>query len=295
MNLRFTLAALALLTAAAGLQGCEPQAASASMPASQSAVLARGTVDADGGLLIVAASRSGRIASVSTSLGQEVEQGAVLAQLADGPERAEVDIARAELQRAHADLAAARSKRVLLRDQVERVREAVRLGAESGRELDDLDLQLASDEAAVPVAEAAVESAEARLRGATLNADAGLVRSPAAGRIVQVNAHIGALAASSDTVPLFLLRPRGSLVVRASLAVRDAERVRAGMKVKVEDTSATGHSWTGRVREIGELARKPDSTQAADDFASERVVDCVIELDASPLRVGEVVLVRFGS
>lgn len=294
MTLRMTwlIAAAAL---SMGLQGCGPPTANASVPVEENAVLARGTVDVEGGLLAAAALRNGRIVSVEASLGQEVSKGAVLAQLADGPERAEVDIARAEIQRARATLASARSKRSLLQDQIRRVREAVTLGAESGRVLDELELQLASEDVAIPAAEAAEKEAEARLSASVMAADAGVIRSPAGGRVVQVNAHVGALATSTDTTPLFLLRPHGPLIVRVSLAARDVPRVRPGMKVSVQETGSTRGDFTGRVREVGELARKPDSALPADDFASERVVDCIVELDVSPLRIGDLVLVRFGA
>jgi multidrug efflux pump subunit AcrA (membrane-fusion protein) len=290
--------ALLLLLVMLVLQGCSPdpaEASSTAMPA-RPVVLARGVVDVEGGLLSVRAKRAGQLVEIAGTLGQEVTRGTPLATLSGDSEHTDVDVARAELQRARAELASARSRQALLREQLSRVREAVALGAESGRVLDELQIQVDAQDGAVPVAAAAVAAAEAHLRASVATADSRFVRAPADGRIVQVNARGGDVVGTSDPAPLFLLRPHGGLIVRASVPARDTSRVQVGSAVSIEAADDESLRYTGRVRSLGEIARKPDPTSAADDFSSDRVVDCLIELDAdasAPLRIGSVVVVRF--
>ena len=275
------------------LQGCGADSARASIPPAPATLLARGTVDVEGGLLPVLPTRDGHISAVLAVRGQTVEPGTLIARLADGPEQADVDIAQAELQRARAELAAGESRLSLLAERFSRVKEAESAGAESGSALDDLRLQMETQRSGIPVAKAAVSGAEARLRSAVLLADGNAVRAPAAGRIVQVSTSVGSLVSARDATPLFLIRPIAALIVRATVPARDAERLKMGMSVSVEPVDPGGKTYPGRVREVAELARKPDPALAADDFTSDRAVDCVVEVGDAPLRIGSLVVLRF--
>lgn len=247
-----------------------------------------------GGLIPVMARRNGYISAVAGTLGETVAQGDVLATLAAGTEQAEADIARADEQRARAELRAQQQKLALLEDQFAREREAERAGAESGRVLDDLRLQLQSQRAEIPVAAAALAGATARARAALQAVEAGTVRAPVAGRIVQLNTHIGAPVSGTEPAALFLLRPHTALIVRATVAARDADRIAPGMPVSIAPADAGARTYLGRVREVGELVRRPDPALATDELASDRAVDCIIDAGDAPLRLGSLVIVRFG-
>lgn len=274
------------------LPGCTARSDDSAV-ASTHVIVARGVVDVDGGLVPVLARRDGHVAAMRATLGGNVEPGSVLAQLNDETERSQVDVARADLQHARAELAAASSKLPLLQDQFGRLREAEAAGAESGRSVDDVRLQLDMQRAEVPIAEATVTGAQARLDLALRALADTEIRAPAGGRVVQVSTRVGALVSANDATPLFLIRPATQLIVRATLAASDADRIAPGTRVAIEPADHEGKVYTARVREVGELARKPDPTLAEDDFASERAVDCVIELGDVPLRIGSVVLARF--
>jgi len=291
----WSFACITLVSACAWLQGCTARSEDAADNDAPDVVLARGVVDVDGGLLPVLAQRDGHVTAVNAVLGNHVEAGTVLAQLNDGSEQSQVDVARGELQHARAELAAATARLPLLQDQFDRVREAEAAGAESGRSLDELRLQFETQRAEIPIAEAAVATAGARLRGAVRLWQNTAIRAPAAGRIVQVSARIGMLVSANDTQPLFLIRPQAPLIVRATVSAGDADRITPGAPVSIEPADYKSRAYAGRVREIGELVRKPDSTQAADDFASDRAVDCVIDIGEAPLRIGSPVLARFAA
>src|SRR5262249_35764426 len=157
------------------------------------------------------------------AIGDNVEPDSVLAETNDATERAQVDVARADLQHARAELAAASSKLPLLQDQLGRLHEAEAAGAERGRLGDDVRLELDTQRAEVPIAEATVAGAQARLDVALRALADTAIRAPAAGRIVQVSTHVGMLVSANDATPLFLIRPAAPLIVRATLAARDAD------------------------------------------------------------------------
>ncbi len=285
--------ALAILVAACTLQGCSHGDAGPLQTGAPRAVIARGVVDVEGGLVSVRARRAGQLTEIIATVGQDVPRGAVLATLNADTEQAEADVARADLQRARAELASVRLRRAALREQMSRVHEAVELGAESGRVRDELQFQLDAQASALLVSEASVAAAEARVRAAQAIADSTTVRAPIDGRVVQVNAHAGDVAGSLDAA-MFLLRPKTALIVRASIPVRDAARVHVGSTASIAEADDDGTVYVGHVRSLGELARKPDPTLAADEFTSDRVVDCIVALESTAgLRLGSLVLVRF--
>jgi multidrug efflux pump subunit AcrA (membrane-fusion protein) len=288
------LSALAVLVAGWALQGCTPSDAEPIEASTPRTAIARGVVDVEGGLVSVRPTHAGLVTDIVATAGQDVLRGAVLARLNGDTEQAEADAARAELQRARAELSSARQREAALQEQMARVREAVQLGAESARVRDELQAQLDAQTSALPVSEASVAAAEARLRAANMIADSATVRAPIDGRVVQVNAHTGDAAGSGDAAAMFLLRPKTALIVRASIPARDATRIHVDSTVSISAIDSDDPALVGRVRSLGELARKPDPTLATDEFSSERVVDCIVALEGTAnLRLGSLVLVRF--
>lgn len=284
----------ALLLSALALQGCAPDDAQATSTSRTPSLLARGIVDVQGGLVSVRSRRTGQLAEITAAAGQEVTRGTVLATLQSETQTAEADAARAEVQRARAELASERLKVAALSEALGRVREAVKLGAESEHVRDELQAQLDAQTSALPVAEASIAAAEARLRAAQFVADSSAVRAPIDGRVVQLNARVGDLVNATDGPALFLVRPNTALIVRASVPSRDVSHLHVGSLASISDADDSETVYDGRVLSLGELARKPDPTVAADEFTSERVVDCVIELaPGAKLRIGSLVLVSF--
>jgi HlyD family secretion protein len=283
-----------LLLPALVLQGCAPDDAQATATSPAPSFLARGIVDVQGGLVSVRPRRTGQLIEITAASGQDVSRGTVLAKLQGETQNAEADAARADVVRARAELASERMKVATLSEALARVREAVRLGAESEHVRDELQAQLDAQTSALPVAQASIAAAEAHLRAAQFVADSTAVRAPIDGRVVQLNARVGDLVNATDGPALFLVRPHAALIVRASVASHDASHIHVGSVASVSDADDSETIFAGRVLSLGELARKPDPTVAADDFTSERVVDCIIELaPGANLRIGSLVLVSF--
>ena len=283
------LLAFVPLLAASMLQGCDTDDAQASVAGAPPTVLARGVVDVEGGLVSIRPQRTGQLVRIDAALGQDVSRGTILATLQGWAEYAEAEAARAELRGARAELASARHEQDALQEQMSRVREAVALGAESGHVRDELQAQLDARAGEIPVA-----SAEARTRAAGFIAESTAIRAPTDGRVVQVNARTGEVVSATEGPAMFLLRPKSPLIVRASIPERDVSHVHVGSQASISPADDDGTAYDGRVLLLSELARKPDPAVSSDDFASERVVDCVIQVDPkAALRVGSLVMVRF--
>ena len=299
---------LALLTVA--LVACTPHddarkpatPTSASTPAGAAAApvadtrfvaIARGRVDVPGGLLRVATPYGGIIERWGVEAGAAVKQGEVLAQIDTREPRNALELAKAEHARAVAQLEVLRTELLVARARRERAIAAPLPGTAGTQALEDARFavvytgqQLAAQETAVLVEKQRVVQATQVLTAAT-------VRAPAAGQVVQRIAQIGEYVEPHGLV-LHLL-PDGPRIVRADLNEALIARVRPGMRAEVVSVAEDSVVHGARVLNVGVVfgpPRTPD-TAGSDEIADARVVECLLQLDDTALRVGQRVLVRF--
>lgn len=277
-------------SASAGAGG----AASASALADKRYVaIARGRVDVPGGLLRVATPYGGRIERWGVEPGAAVKQGQVLAQLDTREPRTALELAKAEHARAVAQLEVVRTELLVARARRERAIAAPLPGTAGTQALEDARFavvyagqQLAAQETAVLVEKQRVDQATQVLAAAT-------VRAPANGQVVQRIAQVGEYVEPHGLV-LHLL-PDGPRIVRADLNEALIARVQAGMRAEVVSVAEDSAVHGARVLNVGEVfgpPRTPD-TAGSEEIADNRVVECLLQLDDTALRVGQRVLVRF--
>lgn len=269
-------------------------AASASALADQRYVaIARGRVDVPGGLLRVATPYGGRIERWGVEAGAAVKQGQVLAQLDTREPRTALELAKAEHARAVAQLEVLRTELLVARARRERAIAAPQPGTAGTQAMEDARFavvyagqQLAAQETAVLVEKQRVAQATQVLAAAT-------VRAPADGQVVQRIAQVGEYVEPHGLV-LHLL-PDGPRIVRADLNEALIARVQVGMRAEVVSVAEDSAVHGARVLNVGEVfgpPRTPD-TAGSDEVADNRVVECLLQLDDTALRVGQRVLVRF--
>ena len=269
-------------------------AASASALADKRYVaIARGRVDVPGGLLRVATPYGGRIERWGVEVGTAVKQGQVLAQLDTREPRTALELAKAEHARAVAQLEVLRTELLVARARRERAIAAPQPGTAGTQAMEDARFavvyagqQLAAQETAVLVEKQRVAQATQVLAAAT-------VRAPADGQVVQRIAQVGEYVEPHRLV-LHLL-PDGPRIVRADLNEALIARVQAGMRAEVVSVAEDSAVHGARVLNVGEVfgpPRTPD-TAGSDEVADNRVVECLLQLDDTTLRVGQRVLVRF--
>jgi multidrug efflux pump subunit AcrA (membrane-fusion protein) len=255
--------------------------------------IARGRVDVPGGLLRVATPYGGMIERWGVEAGAAVKQGQVLAQLDTREPRTALELAKAEQARAVAQLEVVRTELLVARARRERAIAAPLPGTAGTQALEDARFavvyagqQMAAQETAVLVEKQHVAKATQVLAAAT-------VRAPANGQVVQRIAQIGEYVEPHGLV-LHLL-PDGPRIVRADLNEALIARVQAGMRAEVVSVAEDSVVHGARVLNVGEVfgpPRTPD-TSGSEEVVDARVVECLLELDDTALRVGQRVLVRF--
>lgn len=281
-----------VLTACSGEGNAPASAASAaSAPSPRYAAMARGRVDVEGGLQRVLAPRDGVIAQMQVEVGESVKAGQALATLASRQAELSVAAAHAEITQAQAQLGAQRARLPALQSRAARLKEAAAAGAASGQSADDARAAAVELQADIGVSEANLAAARQKLVQTRQAVELSTVRAPAAGRVLE------RLAQSGDNVPafgiLYTLRPDKPLIVRAELNDSLVEHVRIGMRAEVVSAGDEGPVHTAQVVRVGELFGPSRLSEDARDGTDARSVECLLKLDASTLRIGQRVLVRF--
>lgn len=283
----------ALAAAAAGLLTLHAHGGGAPVVASANAPVATapGWVDVTGGLRRLGVGAPGIVTDVPVSEDDSVSGGAVLLRLDDRDERLEQEAANVEVareRRKHSTLADALAR---AREAASRLAPLVAQQSEPADELRRARATVADLESRRKLAELAVHAAELRAALARRRVEEREVRAPSRGKVLRLVAHPG--DAVSPGVPLVWFAPEGPRVVRAELDERFFGRVRAGMRAEVRPEYDDTRVYTAAVLRVADLVGPvrglPEVHPAARD---DRVVECVLALGASDLRIGQRVLVR---
>ena len=255
--------------------------------------IARGRVDVPGGLLRVAAPYGGIIERWGVEAGVAIKQGQVLAQLDTREPRTALELAKAEHARAGAQLEVLRTELLVARARRERAIAAPLPGTAGTQALEDARFSVVYTGQQMAAQETAVLVEKQRVAQATQVLNAATVRAPADGHVVQRIAQIGEYVAPHGLV-LHLL-PDGPRIVRADLNEALIARVQVGMRAEVVSIAEDSVVHGARVLNVGEVfgpPRTPD-TAGSEEVVDARVVECLLQLDDTSLRVGQRVLVRF--
>lgn len=298
MSRRLAACALALL-AAACVVACAPSgdtAPAAPTPAAVDArfvAIARGRVDVPGGLLRVATAHGGLIDRWSVDAGDAVKQGQVLVQLDAREARMTLALAKAEQAHAVTQLDALRTEVLVARARRERAQAAPASGAAGVQALEDARFAVIYTGQQQAAQEAALLAQQQRVAQAQQRLDAGTVRAPADGRVVQRAAQVGEFVEPHGL--LMHLLPDGPRIVRADLSELLIGRVEKGMRAEVVSIADDAVVHAARVLSVGEVFGPPRvaDTAGGETVVDARVVECLLQLDEPALRVGQRVLVRF--
>ena len=285
----------------AGLPGCSPaDGAIASAAGGASAAtdgvyvaMARGRVDAPGGLLRVASPQGGVIQSWSVSQGEAVLKGQLLAQIDAREARQALEQARAEQAHESAQLDVLRARLPALRIKAQRLQQALQAGAGSGQAADDAQSALIEAQTQQEVQRSALDMAKQRVGQATQTLAAAAIRAPVAGRVVKRMAEVGEFVDARAV--LLQLLPDGPRIVRADLNEALVGRVKANMRAEVVSVAEGSGVHGAHVLSIGDVFGPPGAADSSggETIVDARVVECLLQLDEPDLRVGQRVLVKF--
>ena len=297
-NRRAGLGALAGLALALGAcsSGSPPAASAAAQ--SQWLAVARGKVDVEGGMVLVAARADGVVESVAVKQGDAVKAGQVLAQLDPRAAKIAVASARADVAQAQAQGDELQVSLRQAEQRAPRIAAAAKAGAATGEAAGQARDAVAALKAKNAAARAALDAAQQKLAAAKLQLDASTLRSPVAGTIVTRQVAIGQSVSAASGQPLFELLPNRPHVVRAQLDVDAAGAIHPGMHAEVVMDSGSGPTYQATVQWVGQVLQPAGLTQDPLQRALANDVDCTLELASPkagepPLRIGQRVLVRF--
>lgn len=298
MNARLPLR-LALLAAFAtiGLAGCDDYDAHAktadSVTASRYVAMARGIVEVDGGTVSIYAPRDGRIAAVPATEGDLIKRGDVLAQMDAESANLAVEAAQADLAQAQAQLAVLRARQGAVERRADRLGHASAEGLASGQNADDAASQRDAQRAEIAASAAAVEQAQQKLKTAQWERTQRTIVAPVDGRVARRLVNVGSSVATQPPSELFVLIPQAPLVVRAELEQDYVDRVHPGMDAEVIDEVAPDKVYPATVRRLGDMFTRRNGDVTGNERQDVRVLDCLLTLKSSDVRIGQRVLVRF--
>lgn len=289
---------IAALTLALGAcsSGSEPAASAATQ--SQWLTVARGKVDVEGGMVLVAARADGVVESVAVKQGDAVKVGQLLAQLDPRAAKIAVAAAQAEVEQAKAQLDELQVSLKQAEQRAPRIAEAAKAGAATGEAASQARDAVASLKAKHAAAQAALDAAQQKRAAAKLQLDATALRAPVAGSVVARQIAIGQSVSAVSGQSLFELLPNRPHVVRAQIDVDAAGAIHPGMHAEVVRDSGSGPVYQATVRWVGQVLQPAGLTQDPLQRALANDVDCTLELQPAkaeepPLRIGQRVLVRF--
>jgi multidrug resistance efflux pump len=299
MNLRHLRLPLVLL-AAACLAACSqddaPATSSANAPAY--AAIARGRIDIEGGLLKLTMPAEGVVKSVDAHEGEQVQKGQLLAQLDLEPAKLALDSALAEQQQAsaQADALEERTKAATLR--ASRLEQAAKAGAGDIQSADDAREAAQQVQAELGNARANAALAAQKVAGARYQLELRSLHAPIDGQIVQRMVQPGA-SVSPAAGPIFVMLPDAPRIVRAELNESFVGVVHDGMAAEVDDDSGSGMApLKAHVLRVGNVFGASTLEDDPQVRANTRTVECVLAFDqapANPLRIGQRVVVKFGT
>ncbi|GAB2567095.1 HlyD family efflux transporter periplasmic adaptor subunit [Dyella jejuensis] len=298
MNLRHLRLPLAL--AVALLAGCSHDDAATTSKAAVPAyaAVARGRIDIEGGLLKLTMPSAGVVTSVAVHEGEHVQKGQLLAATDPEPAKLALDSALAEQQQATAQAHALEARVTSTRLRATRLEQAAKAGAGDVQSADDAREAAQQAQAELDNARAGAALAAQKVAGARYQLGLRSLHAPVDGQIVQRSVQPGA-SVSPATGPIFVLLPDAPRIVRAELNESFVGVVHDGMAAEVDDDSGSGASpLQAHVLRVGEVFGASTLEDDPQVRANTRSVECVLTLDqppATPLRIGQRVMVKFGA
>ena len=264
-------------------------------PTARYAAVANGRVDVEGGLLSLSAPRDGTVTAVAAREGSRVRRGDALVTLDDREARLAMQGSAAELQQVLAKQRLLTSQLGSARERAERLTAAARAGAGEVQAADDA-LAAANELAGQrQMTQAAIDIARYKLEATRQELGLRTVRAPLDAQVVRVSTQPGARA-SPQSRPLLTLLPEGSLIIRAEVSESYIAAVQVGMSATVSTEDDRGGNYPAHLLRISAVESTLPIDEESPPRLSNRTVECVLALDgATPLRIGQRVLVRLGT
>jgi membrane fusion protein, macrolide-specific efflux system len=213
------------------------------------------TVEAAGKLLLYKyvdanAQVAGQIKAVLAGLGDTVQAGDVVIEMAPTTQPAKIDSLRAQMDRLQAELADHRAQLDFAELQFKRQSQLKAQNATREEKYDSARMSLSSAGARVEAINAQIRQVEAELKVDQDNQQHTQILAPIAGTVVALNARPGQIAGTAQAASLMRIADLSKMTVQARVAEIDVTRLRRGMTANFKTPGYPGRTWSGKLRQV---------------------------------------------
>ena len=199
----------------------------------------------------VGAQVSGQIQELYVDLGQQVEEGDLLAELDAQVFQARVDSDRAELRRLEASLAEREAQLELARRQFAREGQLLAQRATSREAYEASEAAVKVAEAQIDGLRAQISQTESSLRANEANLGYTRIFAPMSGTVVSLDVRVGQTLNANQSTPILMrIADLATMTVRAQVSEADVMRLQPGMQAYFTTLGDRTRRWEGTLRQI---------------------------------------------
>ncbi|WP_218573050.1 efflux RND transporter periplasmic adaptor subunit [Pseudomonas sp. gcc21] len=194
---------------------------------------------------------SGQLQALHVELGDQVEEGQLLAEIDPTVYLARVEASEAQLANLQAQLADRESQQTLARLQAERQRNLIKVDATSKEALEVAEAQLRSASAQIEAIKAQIRQTESALKGDQADLNYTRIYAPMAGTVVQQLANQGQTLNANQTAPIVVqIADLNTMTVRTQVSEADISQLKVGMNAYFSTLGQPNRRWEGTLRQI---------------------------------------------
>lgn len=199
----------------------------------------------------VGAQVSGQLEAIHVQIGDEVEQGELLAEIDPTVYRARVDGTRAQLRNQQAQLKDREAQLTLAQIQLKRQQNLFAEDATTREALQSAEASLRSAEAQIEALSAQIEQTESTLRAEEANLEYAKIYAPMDGTVVTIDARQGQTLNASQQTPLLMrIADLETMTVQAQVSEADIGKLEPGMPVYFTTLGNQGRRWEGTLTRL---------------------------------------------
>lgn len=194
---------------------------------------------------------SGQLLELHVELGDQVEEGQLLAEIDPTVYLARVEASEAQLANLRAQLADRDSQHTLARLQAERQRNLMKVDATSKESLEVAEAQLRSASAQIEAIKAQIRQTESALKGDQADLNYTRIYAPMTGTVVQQLANQGQTLNANQTAPIVVqIADLNTMTVRTQVSEADISQLEVGMHAYFSTLGQPTRRWEGTLRQI---------------------------------------------
>lgn len=216
----------------------------------------------------IASKGTGRVSRLFVDIGDEVKEGALIAQLEQADVLARLLQAQARLDVSRAALANAEPERRDALLHYQRTHELWEKGLVTQSEFESAETRLRRANAAVRSSHATIKLAEAEVQAANVDVENTKIRAPFHGTIIKKFAEVGEVvaplaASSSSRGAVVTIADLRTLAVEAEISESSMSRIHVDQPAEITLDAVPGHRYPGTVGQIMPTADRTKATVLA--------------------------------